>query len=97
MRSANPNWDANGDAPSDTALVLADGHETPGTTEVGGDFDEVLRMPEESMWPLVLAASITIVFVGLIASSNGVAIAGAVLTTLALAGWHARTPEGRTA
>jgi cytochrome c oxidase subunit I+III len=97
VRSANPNWDAIGDQPAGTALVLADGHETPGTTEVGGDFDEVLRMPEESIWPLVLAASIAVVFVGLIASSNAVAVAGAVLTTLALAGWHARSPEGRAA
>ena len=33
-------------------------------------------MPEESVWPLVLAAAIAVVFVGLIVSSNVTAIAG---------------------
>jgi cytochrome c oxidase subunit 1/cytochrome c oxidase subunit I+III len=95
--SANPNWDeaplgARSPLPS---VVLAEGHETPGTTELTGDFDEVLQMPEGSAWPFGLAISLSIVFVGLVASRNAVVAIGAVLCLVALAGWHRGAPEGR--
>jgi cytochrome c oxidase subunit I+III len=102
VRSANPNWDV-ADRVGDLQhvdredFVLSEGHETLGTTEVEGDPDEVLKMPEESAWPLVLALSIAVFFVALIARSNLFAYLGVVATAFALAGWHLRTPEGRTA
>ena len=84
----DPNWSES--EPSE--LVLPDGHQTPGTTELYGDLGEVLQMPEESIWPLVLAAAIAVVFVGLIVSSNITAIAGVLACGIALAGWHHGDP-----
>ena len=66
MTGPDPNWAES--VPSD--LVLPDGHQTPGTTELYGDAGEVLRMPEDSAWPLVLAVAIAVLFVGLIVKSN---------------------------
>ena len=75
VRSANPNWDR-ADREEDERrlargeLVLPHGHETVATSEVEADLDGVLRMPGDSVWPLILAASLSVFFVGLIASSN---------------------------
>ena len=88
MTGPDPNWAES--VPSD--LVLPDGHQTPGTTELYGDADEVLRMPEDSAWPLVLAVAIAVLFVGLMVRSNPTAIAGVVACGIALAGWHHADP-----
>jgi hypothetical protein len=45
-------------------------------------------MPEESWWPLALAASLMLVFVGLIASFVVVAVAGGALVVASLVGWN---------
>ena len=50
--------------------------------------EHVLRMPEDSPWPLLLGASLAVCFTGLIASSNLVAWLGVIFAILALAGWH---------
>ena len=84
----DPNWAES--VPSD--LVLPEGHQTPGTTELYGDAGEVLRMPEDSAWPLVLAVAIAVLFVGLMVKSNPTAIAGVVACGIALAGWHHTDP-----
>jgi cytochrome c oxidase subunit I+III len=102
VRSADPAWDHaaredDRERLRDGMLVFPDGHETAGTTELGGDLDEVLRMPEGSGWPLALAVSLAVVVTGLIASSNIAAALGIVCCIVALAGWHWRTPEGRAA
>ena len=36
-------------------LLLPDGHETVATSEVEADLEGVLRMPGDSVWPLILA------------------------------------------
>ncbi|HWB21792.1 MAG TPA: cytochrome c oxidase subunit I [Gaiellaceae bacterium] len=92
VRSAHPNWDRS----ERSGLVLAEGHETAGTSELGGELDEVIRSPAESAWPFLLALAITVVFVGLISSLNLVAEIGVAACLLALAGWHLGDPEGRT-
>jgi len=45
-------------------------------------------MPEDSWWPLALAASLALVFIGLIASLDLLAVAGGVLVAVSLAGWQ---------
>jgi cytochrome c oxidase subunit I+III len=93
VRSADPNWDRE-DRSADARrlehgeLVLADGHETVSTGEVDAELEHVLRMPTDSPWPLALALSLTVLFVGLIASSNLIAWVGVGLVLASLAAWH---------
>jgi cytochrome c oxidase subunit I+III len=93
VRSANPNWDRDDRADDEARLergelLLAEGHETVATTEVDANLERVLRMPGDSPWPLALAASITLFFIGLIAASNVTALIAVVLVVVSLAGWH---------
>ncbi len=92
VRSADPNWDANGRDAEGRDLVLADGRQTVATSELDADLEAALRMPAESIWPLALAASIAVIFVGLITGATPVSWAGVGLAALALAGWHRRPP-----
>ena len=58
VRSPYPNWDRT-DSGYDLqrgGLVLDTGHETPATDVRDGRLDEILAMPSESPWPIVLAA-----------------------------------------
>jgi cytochrome c oxidase subunit 1/cytochrome c oxidase subunit I+III len=88
VRSADPNWERNGDGP-----VLDQGHETPATTVLDADFDEVLEMPPESAWPFVLAVSLAAVFALTLTSHylSAVIFVGVALLVVAL--WHATEPE----
>jgi cytochrome c oxidase subunit 1/cytochrome c oxidase subunit I+III len=93
VRSADPNWDREDRAEDERRLeqgelVLADGHETVSTGEVDAELERVLRMPSDSPWPLALALSLTVFFVGLIASSNVTAWVGVGLVLVSLAAWH---------
>ena len=61
VRSPYPNWDRDdrrrGRRPAEHGeLVLDTGHETPASTVRDARLEEVLEMPSESPWPLVLAA-----------------------------------------
>ena len=69
-------------------LVFPEGHETVSTTPFAGDLQGPIEMPEDSWWPLALAASLALVFVGLIASLDLLAVAGGVLVAVSLAGWQ---------
>jgi cytochrome c oxidase subunit I len=69
-------------------LVFAEGHETVATTPLAADLQGPIEMPEESWWPIALAASLALVFVGLIASLDLLAVGGGVLVAASLAGWH---------
>ena len=93
VHSADPNWDRD-DREEDRRrlergeLLLPDGHQTVETSEVEAGLEEVLSMPGDSVWPLILAISLTVIFVGLIASSNVTAWIGVALVVGSLAGWH---------
>jgi len=69
-------------------LVFPEGHETVATTPFAADLQGPIAMPEDSWWPLALAASLALVFVGLIASLDLLAVAGGVLVAVSLAGWQ---------
>jgi cytochrome c oxidase subunit I+III len=93
VRSADPNWDREDRADDERRLergelVLADGPETVSTGEVDAELERVLRMPGDSPCPLALALSLTVFFVGLIASSNLTAWIGVGLVLASLAAWH---------
>jgi cytochrome c oxidase subunit I+III len=93
VRSADPNWDAKDRADDRRRaergdLVLADGHQTVATTELDAHLEAALRMPGESYWPLALAASITVIFVGLITGATIATWIGVGLSLVSLVGWH---------
>jgi len=83
-----PNWDR-----SETVVDVGEGHETSTTTVRDGFVDEVVKMPSESGWPIVVAAVVSIFFVMLLTSHIYVAAIFAGLSTLALVGWHVHEPE----
>jgi cytochrome c oxidase subunit I len=83
VRSANPNWDR----PSE-GLVLDRGHETPATTVLDGELDEILELPSETAWPLALALSLAAVF-ALTLTSHYLSAGIFVGVALAVVGaWH---------
>jgi cytochrome c oxidase subunit 1/cytochrome c oxidase subunit I+III len=88
VRSAYPNWDERVDGP-----VLDAGHETPATTVLDADYDEVLEMPPETAWPFVLALSLGAVFA---LTLTGHYVSAAVFVGVAfliVALWHRTEPE----
>jgi cytochrome c oxidase subunit I+III len=93
VRSADPNWDLQ-DRRQDALrlergeLVLADGHQTLATSVLDADTVDVLHMPSESIWPLLLALAFTVVFAGLLLDHYVLAIVGGLLAGGAIAGWH---------
>src|SRR5207248_2788754 len=73
--------------------VLDRGHEQVAIRPVDGVLDEVVQMPHESPWPVLLALSLALVFSMLVIGRFGEAGIMGVLCLLALAGWHSTEPE----
>ena len=98
VRSPYPVWDAD-DRAEDARrlergeLVLDEGHEMPATTVRDAELDEILDMPPESPWPILVALSVTLVFVMLLTSHYAAAGIFMGLAALALVGWHGRELE----
>src|SRR3978361_809852 len=73
VTSAYPNWDL-ADREDDLRklhegeLVLEDGHKTPVTTVNDGVLDEIVEMPPESPWPIVVALLAMLAFFMLVTS-----------------------------
>jgi cytochrome c oxidase subunit I+III len=74
-------------------LVLDEGHATPATTVVDGELDEVLDMPSDSPWPILLAGALGLVFVFLLAGHWTTALVFAGAVAAALAAWHLTEAE----
>jgi cytochrome c oxidase subunit I+III len=73
--------------------VLELGHETPASTTVDADWDEVLQMPSSSPWPPVLAVMLAGVFAFLMLKLwivSGIFLLGAFCV---LAAWHGKEPQ----
>src|SRR5205085_3600130 len=98
VTSAYPNWD-----PADRGqdrrnlaegvLVLEEGHEQVATSPVDGRFAEIVEIPHESPWPIVLALAVSAVFVMLVLGRFGAAGIMGILCLLALVGWHSKEPQ----
>jgi cytochrome c oxidase subunit I+III len=71
-------------------LVLTTGHQTPASTVVDGELDEVLDMPSDSPWPITLAAFLALVFVFLLTGHWTTAVVFAGACALVLGAWHWR-------
>jgi cytochrome c oxidase subunit I+III len=97
VRSPYPVWDRE-DRADDLRrlehgeLVLDQGHETQASTVRDGALDEILDMPSESPWPLLVALPVTLVFVMLLTSHYAIAGIFMALAAAALLGWHSKEP-----
>jgi cytochrome c oxidase subunit 1/cytochrome c oxidase subunit I+III len=98
VSSAYPNWDR-ADREEDAhrldegSLVLEEGHETAATTVLDARLDEVLEMPSESPWPVVLTVCLTLLFVMLLTGHYAVAGGFGAFGLLSLAAWHGKEPR----
>jgi cytochrome c oxidase subunit I+III len=73
-------------------MVLDAGHETPATTVVDAELDEILDMPSDSPWPPLLALALGLVFVFLLTGHWVTAVVFAGAAAAVLAAWHWKEP-----
>jgi len=73
--------------------VLEEGHETPASSVLDADWDEILDMPSKSWSPLILAVVLAAGFAMLLAEHYVVAAVCGALALLVLAGWHWKEPQ----
>jgi cytochrome c oxidase subunit 1/cytochrome c oxidase subunit I+III len=98
VTSPYPMWDAE-DRQEDARklergeLVLGGGHETPGSSVLDADFDEILEMPSESWSPILLATMLAGTFAMLLTSHYVIAAGFAALALVVLGGWHWKEPQ----
>ncbi|HEY5086151.1 MAG TPA: cytochrome c oxidase subunit I [Gemmatimonadaceae bacterium] len=91
VRSRYPLWEERLGEPApdaSTALpLLEEGRETFSTSMLDSDPQEVLQMPEDSIWPILLSLALLILFYGLLLSLWWLAIIGAVGVVATMVGW----------
>jgi cytochrome c oxidase subunit I+III len=73
--------------------VLEQGHETPASTVVDAEWDEILEMPSSSPWPPVLALSLAVIFVFVLLRQWIPAAIFVVVSLAVLAAWHDKEPQ----
>ena len=98
VSSAYANWDDDDRAADERrlaqgTLVLDHGHETTISARIDGRISEIVAMPHDSPWPIVLALALGLVFTMLVIDKFAVAAAMGALCLLALAGWHSTEPQ----
>ncbi len=74
-------------------LVLEKGHETPSSTVLDADWDEILEMPSESWFPVLLATALAALFTMLLLQHYSTAGGLAVVALLIVAAWHWKEPQ----
>jgi cytochrome c oxidase subunit I+III len=74
-------------------MTLQQGHETPTSTVVDAEFDEILDMPSDSPAPVLLALAVTGIFSMLLTGHLFAAAAFGALAACALGYWHAVEPQ----
>jgi hypothetical protein len=73
--------------------VLDEGHETPASSVLDADWDEILEMPSKSWSPILLAATLAAGFTMLLTRHYVVAGTLALLALLVVGGWHWKEPQ----
>src|SRR5689334_16599186 len=96
--SRHPLWEdrlgeGSGRTQLDTGPTLDRGRDTFGTSPLDAEPDEILRMPEDTLWPFVLALAMLLTAYGLVSGVWWVAIVGAVAVFIAVVGWFWPTAE----
>ncbi len=91
VRSREPLWEERLGLPSrsttDDKPVLDEGRLTLGTTPLDGAPFAVLRMPEDSLWPVALAAALLLLFYGLLVARWEMTFVGGALVLACIVGW----------
>ena len=98
VSSAYPNWDEDDRRTDARKLELGEmtfesGHETPTSSVRDGIFDEVVDMPSDSWWPILVAASAALMFTMVLISHYAVAGFCLIPLLLCLIGWHTQEPQ----
>jgi cytochrome c oxidase subunit I+III len=97
VRSTDPNWDRD-DRAEDlrrlerAELTLSNGHETPGTSWLDGDLEEIHESPSETVWPLVLSVCLALFFAFFLIGHWVLAGLALGLTAAAVGGWNLKEP-----
>jgi cytochrome c oxidase subunit I+III len=98
VSSAYANWD-DADRADDRrrlaagTVVLDDGNRQVAVTPVDGDLSEIVDMPHESPWPVVLALALSLVFVTLVLHKYAFTAVAALVCLAVLCAWHWREPR----
>jgi cytochrome c oxidase subunit 1/cytochrome c oxidase subunit I+III len=74
-------------------LTLEGGHETLGSSVLDAEPVEVLEMPAESPWPILLALMLAGAFALVLTTHYGSALVFVGLAAVVLAAWHWKEPE----
>src|SRR3954468_726224 len=74
-------------------MTLEQGHEPPATTTLDAHLAEVLDMPSDSPWPILLAGALAGIFVMLLTGHVVTALVFAGLGGAVLMAWHGQEPE----
>jgi cytochrome c oxidase subunit 1/cytochrome c oxidase subunit I+III len=98
VSSAYPNWDLADRAEDrrklgEGVLVLDEGHEQVEVTPIDARLSQIVQMPHESPWPVLLALTLSLVFVMLLVQHYAVAGIMGILCLLTLFGWHSKEPQ----
>ena len=78
-------------------MVLDGGHETPATSVLDANWDEVIDMPSDSPWPIVTALMMSGLFAMLLTGHLVAMCVFLGLMALAVAAWHGAEPEHEAA
>jgi hypothetical protein len=98
VTSPYPMWDIEDREEDARALgrgerVLDQAHETPASTVLDADWDEILDMPSSSPWPISFAVALSAAFAFLIGGHlTAVAVCAAVMAAVLVA-WHWEEPQ----
>ncbi len=105
VASRHPLWEERLEKPGSQArsvlargFVLDQGRETIATSALDAESNLILKMPADSLTPVLLAVALTVVFTGLVLHSWWLAVAGCVAAAADMIAWlwPERTP-GQTA
>ena len=98
VSSAYPMWDLE-DREEDVRkldrgeMVLEEGHETPASTVLDANFDEILDMPSDSPWPVVSALMITGIFAMILTGHLIAMCIFLALFALSIGAWNGVEPQ----
>jgi cytochrome c oxidase subunit I len=73
----------------ESPIVLDNGRETLATTVLDAEADSILRMPGDSLWPLLLSIALLVMFLGLLWHGWWIAGAAGAVSFLIIAFWLA--------
>jgi cytochrome c oxidase subunit 1/cytochrome c oxidase subunit I+III len=76
-------------------MVLEQGHEQPVSSPIDGWWSEIVEMPHDSPWPILLALAMGLVFVLLLVHVWLGALFALGAVALTLLGWHGAEPQVR--